>query len=59
MRARPKCSSRQRRKSTIDDGRPGFSFLAKTYPVSTFKDMLCTKGKEQGTGFAAQTPLEK
>ncbi len=40
-------------------GGPAFPFLAKTYPVSTFKDMLCTKGKEQGTGFAAQTPLEK
>lgn len=40
-------------------GGPAFPFVAKTYPVSTFKDMLCTKGKEQGTGFAAQTPLEK
>jgi hypothetical protein len=29
-------------------GGPAFLFLAKTYPVSTFKDMLSTKGKEQG-----------
>ena len=38
MQARPKCSSRQPRKSKIDDRRPGFSLLAKKYPVSTIEE---------------------
>jgi hypothetical protein len=38
MQARSKCSSRQPRRPKSDDWRPGFSLLAKTYPVSTIEE---------------------